>query len=44
MNNPLQVWPTLLALLAVCVLFTPSLAQEIETLQKGGSYDQDGIP
>jgi Protein of unknown function (DUF1566)/Trypsin-like peptidase domain len=35
MNNPRQVWPTLLALIAVCVCVTPSLAQEIETLQKG---------
>jgi Protein of unknown function (DUF1566)/Trypsin-like peptidase domain len=35
MNSPLQVWPTLLALLAVWVFVTPSLAQEIETLQKG---------
>jgi S1-C subfamily serine protease len=35
MNSPLQVWPTLLALLAIWVFVTPSLAQEIETLQKG---------
>src|SRR6266511_492907 len=35
MNNPLRVWPTLLALLAVGVLFIPSRAQEVETLQKG---------
>jgi S1-C subfamily serine protease len=35
MKTPLQVGPTLLALLAVWIFVTPSFAQEIETLQKG---------
>jgi Protein of unknown function (DUF1566)/Trypsin-like peptidase domain len=35
MKTPRQLWSALLALIAVCVFFTPSLAQEIEILQKG---------
>jgi TolB protein len=35
MKTPRQVWPTLVALLAIWAFVTPLLAQEIETLQKG---------